>query len=567
MAQEDTIAFLKAALAAEAGATPQSPSTDGRLTTPFGPSADGRPATPFAPSADGRPATPCLVETKETHVSIVLLAGDLVFKLKRAVKFPYLDFSTAEKREAACRNEIALNARAAPDLYLGLRAVTRQNGTLAFDGPGERVDCIVVMRRFREADLFDVMARENRLERVHIDALAETIARFHAGAERFPQAEGAAAMAHLLDLNDRSFEGCHLFAPEDVARLEKKFRDELARIAPLLDERAKNGFVRLCHGDLYLRNICLFQGEPTLFDCIEFDDTLARIDVLYDVAFALMDLWLCGRRDLANLLYNRYASAFFRTLPDLPARVRDGYATLPFFMALRAAIRAHIAAGQARTGHGGRVKEREDEARGYFRLAEELLAPHPKMLIVIGGLSGSGKSTLAGRIAAEIGPPPGARSLNSDRTRKAMHKLAPTDRLPPEAYAMNITAAVYLRLLSRALDALNQGRAVVIDAVYSAKDERDAVEKLARETGAPFLGLWLEADPEVLRQRVRARRKGSSDADVAVLEAQLRRPLGEISWLRLDATRPDLVETALALAREAMGEPAPAPEARRGDSG
>jgi predicted kinase len=135
-----------------------------------------------------------------------------------------------------------------------------------------------------------------------------------------------------------------------------------------------------------------------------------------------------------------------------------------------------------------------------------------------------------------------------------MHKLLPTDRLPPEAYAMNITAAVYLRLLSRALDALNQGRAVVIDAVYSAPDERQAVEKLAHDAGVPFLGLWLEGPPEVLRQRVRDRRRGSSDADVEVLEAQLRRPVGDITWLRLDCTLPDLEQRVLALARKAMGE-------------
>jgi aminoglycoside phosphotransferase family enzyme/predicted kinase len=495
------------------------------------------------------------VECKETHVSLIFMAGDLVFKLKRAVKFPYLDFSTTALREKACRAEIALNARAAPRLYLGVRAITREGeNDLAFDGPGEPVDFIVAMRRFNEADLFDAMARDNRLERAHVEALAETLAQFHAGAERSPGAEGAGAMEHLLDLNDRSFEGCPLFAPPDVARLEQKFRDELARLAPLLGARAKNGFVRLCHGDLYLRNICLFEGRPTLFDCIEFDETLARIDVLYDVAFTLMDLWMRGRRDLANLLYNRYASAFFRTLTDMPAKVRDGYATLPFFMALRAAIRAHIEGGQALSGHGGCARTHEEEARAYFALAENLLARRPKMLIVIGGLSGSGKSTLAAKIASEIGPAPGARTLNSDRTRKAMHKLPPSESLPPEAYAINITSAVYLRLLSRTLDALNQGRAVVIDAVYSAKDERDAVEKLAREARAPFLGIWLEADPEVLRQRVRERPKGPSDADVAVLEAQLRRPVGEILWARLDSSQPDLPERALALARAVFAE-------------
>jgi aminoglycoside phosphotransferase family enzyme/predicted kinase len=492
------------------------------------------------------------VETMETHVSLIFLAGELVFKLKRAVAFPYLDFSTPAKREAACRAEIALNSRAAPELYLGLRAITREKDGLAFNGVGEKHDCIVVMRRFHEADLFDAMARDHRLTPGHIEALAETLARFHAGAERFPHAEGAAAMAHLLDLNDQSFEQCDIFPPESVRRLEKKFHDELTRIAPLLDARAAQGFIRLCHGDLYLRNICLFEGKPTLFDCIEFDEALARIDVLYDVAFTLMDLWLCGRRDLANLLYNRYASALTRTLGDMPARIRDGYATLPFFMALRAGIRAHIAAGQARSGHGRSAQAHEDEARAYFELAEDLLEPRPKILVAIGGLSGSGKSTLAAALAPEIGFPPGARTLNSDRTRKAMHRLRPDEKLPPEAYALNITSAVYLRLLSRAMDALSQQRAVIMDAVYSMEAERNSVEKLAREAGVPLLGLWLDADPDVLRRRVRERPKGASDADIAVLERQLTLPTGNISWIRLDATAPDLVSQALALAKQVL---------------
>ena len=181
--------------------------------------------------------------------------------------------------------------------------------------------------------------------------------------------------------------------------------------------------MRLCHGDLYLRNICWFEGRPTLFDCIEFDPRLARIDTLYDVAFTLMDLWLFGRHDLANLLFNRYVSAFSRTLPDMPAKTRDGYAALPFFMALRAAIRAHIAAAQAHTGDIETDAAQEREARAYFALAEDLLAPRPNAIVAIGGFSGSGKSTLAAAIAGEIGPPPGARTLNSDRTRKAMHRI------------------------------------------------------------------------------------------------------------------------------------------------
>ena len=208
------------------------------------------------------------VETKQTHVSLLYLAGELVFKLKRAVAFPYLDFSTPQSREKACRAELALNSRAAPALYLGVRRITREKADdgkdgLAFDGPGELVDCIVVMRRFAESSLFDEMAREGRLAPRHMEALALTISRFHAKALRYPDAKGAGTMAHLLDLNALSFETSPVFGAEEVARLNQKFRENLARLAPLLDARAAAGFVRLCHGDLYLRNICIFKGQPT----------------------------------------------------------------------------------------------------------------------------------------------------------------------------------------------------------------------------------------------------------------------------------------------------------------
>jgi uncharacterized protein len=410
------------------------------------------------------------------------------------------------------------------------------------------------MRRFDEADLFDVMARDHRLTPDHVEALAETLARFHANAERFPGAEGAAAMAHVLDLNEFSFAETAIFPPGELDDLHVQFRAELRRLAPLLDARAEKGFVRLCHGDLYLRNICLFEGRPTLFDCIEFDPALARIDVLYDIAFALMDLWLIQRRDLANLLFNRYVSALARTLPDIPARIRDGYAALPFFMALRAAIRAHIAASQAQSGDAATDGAHRLEALAYFALARDLLAPRPKALIAIGGLSGSGKSTLTAAVAGEIGPPPGARTLNSDRTRKAMHKLKPDEPLPPEAYEPSVTAAVYARLIRRARDALAQDAAVIVDAVFSTEEERAAIEGPAREADVSFVGLWLEADEEILRRRVRERPKGPSDADILVLEAQLARDVGALDWIRLDSARPDLVEAALAIVKQALAQ-------------
>ena len=185
--------------------------------------------------------------------------------------------------------------------------------------------------------------------------------------------------------------------------------------------------MRLCHGDLYLRNICLFEGRPTLFDCIEFDLRLAQIDVLYDVAFTLMDLWLIGRRELANLLFNRYVSALSRTLPNMLAKIRDGYSALPFFMALRAAIRSHIAASQAHPATRRGIARKRRRPAPILRWRRICSRRAQKSWSAIGGFSGSGKSTLAAALAGEIGSPPGARTLNSDRSRKAMHKIPPSD--------------------------------------------------------------------------------------------------------------------------------------------
>jgi predicted kinase len=161
---------------------------------------------------------------------------------------------------------------------------------------------------------------------------------------------------------------------------------------------------------------------------------------------------------------------------------------------------------------------------------------------------------MAAAIAAEFGPPPGARTLNSDRTRKAMHQIGPNQSLPPAAYEITITAAVYLRLMSRSMDALAQGAAVIVDAVYSTEAERAAIAKIAEDKHVPFVGVWLEADPEILRKRIEQRPKGPSDADVAVLDAQLARGVGRIDWTRIDSSRPDAKEQVLRVVREGLGK-------------
>lgn len=482
------------------------------------------------------------VEVIETHISRIFLAGDRAWKMKRAVRLPYADFSTPALRLAACRAELDLNRRTAPALYLRVRQLTREAGGIAFDGAGELVDAVVEMARFDQDCLFDRLAEAGRLTPALIEDLARNIADFHASAPVVRVDGGADNMAWVLDINEAGFAGSRVFSGPEQAGLNAAFRAALARHAPALDRREAAGMVRRCHGDLHLRNICLIDGRPLLFDCIEFNERLASIDVAYDLAFLLMDLWHRGLAGLANLVANRWCDA---TGDD------DGFALLPFFMAVRAAVRAHVIATQAETASAGH-EALVAGARGYFDLARALLAPAPARLVALGGLSGSGKTTVAEALAPHLAPPPGARLLESDRLRKAMHGVAADTRLPPQAYAPEVSAQVYALMAQRGTAMLAQGAPVVANAVHDREPDRTAIEQAAHKAGAAFLGVWLDADPALLRQRVAARRGGASDATLAVLDAQLRRADGVTGWHRIRADQPvaRIVQQILALPRD-----------------
>lgn len=469
------------------------------------------------------------VEVMKTHISLVFLAGDRALKMKRAVKLPYADFSTPQLRLAACRKEVELNSATAPGLYLGVRRVTRQaGGRLAFDGDGELADAVVEMKRFDQSALFDRMAQAGALTPALMTQTARMIARFHRGAPVVhPEDGGAQAMRAVLDINKAGFAAGRIFGEAEVGRLDAALRAALARHADALDRREAAGKVRRCHGDLHLRNICLLDGEPRLFDCIEFNDGIATVDMLYDLAFLLMDLWHRGLADLANLATNRYLDE---------ADDEDGFVLLPFFMAIRAAVRAHVSATQA--GEGGAPAGRlAAEARAYFDLAGSLLHEHPARLVSIGGLSGSGKTTVAEALVAHVGAPPGARIVESDRIRKAMHGVPAETRLPDKAYRPEVSQRVYGEMVWRAGLILSEGGSVVADAVFDRPDDRARIERMARERGLPFLGIWLDATPDVLWQRVDRRIGGPSDATVDILSRQLARDAGAIGWRRLDAAR------------------------------
>ncbi len=485
------------------------------------------------------------VERIDTHGALVFLAGDRVYKIKRAVKYSYMDFSTLRRRKSACAREVKLNRRTAPDLYLGVAPILRTSeGWLRIGAPsmaggravdGEAVEWAVVMRRFPQEALFDRIAEGGGLTPELAGALADEVRQFHDRASRVTGRQdpylGSARLAAVIDENAQELaERPDLFPPDHTATYVKAVRAAWKDIAPLLDERLAQGWVRRCHGDLHLRNICLLDGRPILFDAIEFNDAIADIDVLYDLAFLLMDLDQPGLRTQANLIFNRY----LRGPDDLRA-----LAALPCFLSCRAAIRAKVAASAEASQSGEEARaDKRVEARQYFRAAGAYLRPQRPGLVAVGGRSGSGKSSLAYRLAPDLGRSPGAVVLRSDVLRKALFGVADTTRLEPAAYDRKVTRRVFRALQEQVATALAAGQAVIVDAVYAKPSQRAAIEAVARDLGLPFTGFWLEAPAEVLVRRVATRRGDASDATPRMVRQQLGVETGSVDWHRIDASGP-----------------------------
>lgn len=437
----------------------------------------------------------------DTHISAVFLAGDRAYKLKRAVAFPYLDFSSAAKRHAACLAELSVNRRTAPDLYLDVLPVCGEpDGTLKLGGdPGRAVDWVVVMRRFPDDGLWDSRAAAGNISDDDVRALADAVASFHEAAEITPARGGTADLSWTADGNAADLAAMF---PGDAARdLDRATRAAIARHAGLIAARAAQGAVRRCHGDLHLRNITTVDGRPLPFDAIEFDDRISCIDTLYDLAFLIVDWLRVGRRDFACATLSRYLAR----RPD-----EAGLALLPLFLSLRAGIKA-----KTRAAAGAAV-----EARACFDMACALIAPPPPRLVAVGGLSGSGKSVLAASLAATLEPAPGALVLRSDVERKRLAGIDPEAKLPRAAYTREASARVYASLHARARAALAAGHSVVLDAVHADRAERDAAAALAAGVGVPFAGLWLDCPLATRLARVEGRAGDASDADAEIVRKQ-----------------------------------------------
>ena len=478
---------------------------------------------------DGR-----LPERIDTHISVIFLAGDHAYKLKRALRTSYLDCRSLESRRHFCEREVVVNRRTAPDIYLAAIPVRlTEAGRLVLSGAeGEIVDWLVYMRRFDQAALLDRIASQGALSRPLTQQLGDVIAGFHQSAQRLEDPDGDQRIAFVLEENRMELErhAGGILDCTTMTLLDAKCRDSFRSITEVLWRRGQTGYVRHCHGDLHLGNICVIDGRPVLFDAIEFNDTISHIDVLFDLAFLLMDLLHRGDGGGTNRVFNRYLS-----------RMRDynELNVLPLFIALRAGIRAHVSAMAASaTADEGDAARRSRDCQDYARLALSSLERKKPVLVVVSGLSGTGKSSVAEEIAPVLGPVPGAVILGSDMIRKRRLGVDLLTRLGPDAYTTGIDDAVYGEMGEIASNVLSTGHAVVLDATFRQPRHRDAVEAISHRIGVAFVGIRLEADRQTLEERVRRRRDDVSDATPEVLHRQLEGPRDGTGWARIDAARP-----------------------------
>ena len=468
------------------------------------------------------------VDVHQTHGSTVFLAGARAYKLKRAVKFPYMDYSTPARRRAMCERELVVNQRMAPALYEGVRSVVKDRTGWHFGTPDDAnaVDWVVVMHRFEQGDLFEERRKAGRLKISDMLALAEAIADFHHNAPVSHSFGGASGIRAVVDENVAILQNCagDLLPAERVATYAMLSQSWLRNARAVLGSRRQKGFVRQCHGDLHLNNICAFAGKPVLFDAIEFADAFSSIDVAYDLAFVLMDLDSHGMRSHANALLNRYLEC---------RGDHAGLFALPLFLACRAAIRAHVTLASP-----AKAQEAKAGAAALLEAAISYLQPDEPQLIAVGGLSGTGKSLLARSLAPSIGRSPGAIVLRSDVIRKSMFGVAQTERLGETAYDLNTTSAVYDKLCDRAASTLRAGHSVIADAVFGDFAQRLRLESMARDAGVAFRGIWLTAPRTVLAERISQRSGDASDATLAVLEAQIASVSVPEDWARVSAEGP-----------------------------
>ncbi len=450
----------------------------------------------------------------ETHISWVLLTKDLAYKIKKPLDLGFLDFSTLERRHYCCEEEVRLNRRLAPEIYLDVAPITGSVDTPRIGGEGPALEWAVRMRAFPPEATLD---RDEAVSATQIDAIADAVARFHATIEIAPADSPYGSPQAILHPVRENFRQIRALKPDPQAgalldRLESWSETEGGRLEDHFAARKAGGWVRECHGDLHLGNIAWVEGHPLIFDCIEFNAALRFIDVTSEIAFLTMDLHSRRRADLAWRFLNRW----LEHTGDYA-----GLAALPFYQVYRAMVRAKVDFIRVAQGEASAAAA----ALHYLHLADGLARPQRPALLLMHGVSGSGKTYLAQWLLERLG----AVRLRSDVERKRLYGLAPLEdsaRIPGGIYTPEATRRTFARLAELTGMLLGMGHLVIADATFLRRQHRQGLIQVAQALHVPWRILSLQADLALLEARVRQRAAARGDASEATVEV-LRRQLSE----------------------------------------
>ena len=462
----------------------------------------------------------------ETHISWVLLTGDFVYKVKKPVNFGFLDYSTLEQRAHYCAEELRLNQRLAPDLYLDVIAVRGSEDAPSLSGDGPIIEYMVKTRQFRQQDLLGNLQQAGGLTPAHIDSLAATLAGFHQriapAAQDAPWGEPEQVHAPVA----QNFEQIRplLSDAKDLAQLEQLehwAHTTFQRLIPQLAQRKADGLIRECHGDIYLDNVTLIDGQVTLFDCIEFNDAFRWIDIMSDVAFMAMDLEDRGLPELSR----RFVNAWLEHTGDY-----TGLAVLNYYKAYRAMVRAKVALlGLGQADVSAQVREQVlARYHGYTALAESYTQIPQRIGLLTHGVSGSGKSTLSSQLVSRLG----VIRVRSDVERKRLLPKPASAADQAALYGPDLTRKTYTRLQELVTQILAAGYSVIVDATHLRREQRQMIRQTIEMQGVPCLILHCQAPLDTIEIWLSERqRQGAdpSDADIHVVRTQLeqREPLDE----------------------------------------
>lgn len=480
------------------------------------------------------------IQLIQTHCSSVLLAGDYVYKLKKSVNFGFLDFSTLGKRQHFLNEELRLNKAIAPDIYLEVLPITQVRDRFILDGTGEPVEYVLKMHRFPQENLFINMIEQGKLTETHLEDLGKVVARFHRQTATNDYIRSFGEVEKIKEAVDENYDQTEKYI--GIAQTQKQY-DETKQFTDnffsqkkaLFKHRQDSDRIRECHGDLHLKNICLWHDKIQLFDRIEFNEPFRFVDVMYDVAFTVMDLDARGRKDFSNIFLNTY----LEETGDW-----QGLQVLPLYLSRQAYVRAKVTSllldDPAISEEDKQIARQT--AANYYRLAWEYTRTTRGQLILMSGLSGSGKTTVAKQLAKRIG----AIHIRSDAVRKHLAGIEISERGGDQLYTPQMSQKTYERLLELGKMLVSEGYSVILDAKYDRHRWRDPAIDYACSNNIPLWIIHCSAPMEVLRDRILQRTKDISDATVDLLAQQraTAEPFSELERAyvtTIDTTDPDWI--------------------------